>query len=165
MTPRRPLVVIVVASVTIQVLMIVTDMGPRLPLVAAASVLVGVAVWLLFGLGREAVRYETVSDPHAEPPKRLPDLRVTLLRQGLSYGRQDNQIPERLYHSLVALVDDELTVSHGIDRALDPDAARAVIGDDLARFIESPDRARSLSIDGLSRIVTSIERIRPEVHT
>lgn len=159
----RPLVAIIVTTFAVQLLMLVTDMGPRLPLVAAACVLLGVAIWLVLGVGNAAVRTEAVSEPHPPPPTKLPDLRVTLLRQGLSYGRHDNQIPDRMYVSLVALIDDELAVSHGIDRVSEPDAARAVIGDDLMRFIDDPPAAKSLSLEGLTAIVTLIERIRPEV--
>ena len=36
---------------------------------------------------------------------------------------------------------------HGIDRTTDPDAARAVIGDDLMRFADDADGARTLTID------------------
>ena len=161
----RPVVVIVVATITIQLLMLVTDMGPHLLLVGAVCALVGVTVWTVSGLGRAAVRTEAVSTPHPPPPTRLPDLRITLLRQGLSYGRHDNQIPDRVYWSLVTLIDDELAVGHGIDRQSDPDAAHDIIGADLMRFVTDPAGSRRLSIDGLARIVTQIERIRPEVST
>lgn len=161
----RPVIAIVVATITVQLLMLATDMGPHLPLVAAVCALVGVTIWVVLSLGHAAVRTETVSTPHPSPPRRLPDLRITLLRQGLSYGRHDNQIPERVYRSLVTLIDEELAVGHGIDRTTDPDAARAVIGDDLMRFADDADGARTLTIDGLSRIVAQIEQIRPEVST
>lgn len=163
MRPTRPLVAMIAITVSVQLFMIVTDMGPHLPLVAAVCALVGTVIWLLVELSRQAVRYETVSEPHPPPPTRLPDLRITLLRQGLSYGRHDNQIPERLYASLVTLVDDELAVGHGIDRAADADAARTILGDELTWFLDSPDAARSLGLEELTRMVASIERIRPEV--
>lgn len=164
MRRNRPLVAIVSITVITQLFMIVTDMGPHLLLVAAVCAVVGTVIWLLIAVGHRAVRYETVSEPHRPLPIRLPDLRITLLRQGLSYGRQDNQIPERMYESLVTLVDDELAATHGIDREAEPDAARAIIGDELMRFIELPDAARSLGLEDLERIVTLIELIRPEVH-
>jgi len=162
---RRPLAVIIGSTIVIQLLMLATDMGPNLALVTAVGVLVGVTTWIVLSLGNAAVRTETVSAPHQPPPSRLPDLRITLLRQGLSYGRHDNQIPERVYSSLVTLIDDELAVSHGIDRASDPVAARAVLGDDLQRFIDEPVGSRTLSLERLSDIVTEIEQIRPEVPT
>lgn len=161
----RPLAVIVGTTVVIELLMLATDMGPRLLLVTAVSLLVGATIWLVVGLGHAAVRSEMISEPHPPPPTRIPDLRITLLRQGLSYGRHDNQIPERMYTSLVTLIDDELAVGHGIDRRTDPAAARAVIGDDLMRFTEEADSSRTLHLEGLAHIVTLIERIRPEVPT
>lgn len=162
---NRPVAIIVGTTITTQLLMIITDMGPHLLLVTAVCLLVGVTIWTVLSLGQAAVRTETVSTPHPPPPTRLPDLRITLLRQGLSYGRHDNQIPDRVYWSLVTLIDDELAVGHGIDRRTDPDAARGIIGDDLMRFVTDPDTSRTLSIDGLAHIVTRIEEIRPEVST
>lgn len=159
----RFVIVIVAGTICVQLVMLITDMGPHLPLVAAVCVLVGITIWVVLSLGHAAVRTETVSTPHPPPPRRLPDLRITLLRQGLSYGRHDNQIPDRVYRSLVTLVDEELAVGHGIDRHADPDAARAIVGDELMRFVEDADGSRTMTIDGLSRIVTQIERIRPEV--
>jgi len=161
---RGPIIAIVAITLLVQLFMIVTDMSPHLLLVATVCVLSGVGVWLVFALGKKAVRYESVSDPHREQPGRLPDLRVTLIRQGLSYGRHDNLIPQRMYDSLVTLIDDELTVNHGIDRAADPEAARAVVGNELMRFIESPDDARALHLDGLRRVIGQIERIEPEAY-
>jgi len=160
MRAKRPIIAIVVATVAVEAFMIVTDMGPQLTLVTAACALAGAGIWLLVSVGREAVRYETVSEPHQPPVTRLPDLRITLLRQGLSYGRHDDQIPEPMHASLVASIDDELAVSHSIDRAADPTAARAVLGDDLMEFIDAPAEARSLRLEELAHIVTLIERIR-----
>ena len=159
----RPLVVIVGGTILVQLLMLLTDMGPHLPLVAAVCVIVGITAWVVLTLGQAAVRTETVSTPHPPPPSRLPDLRITLLRQGLSYGRHDNQIPERVYWSLVTLIDEELVVGHGVDRHDDPEAAGQIIGEDLMRFVDDPLRSRSLSLEGLDQIVSHIERIRPEV--
>ncbi len=157
--------IIVGATIAVELLMLATDMGPHLLLVTAVCLLVGVTTWIVLGLGHAAVRTETVSTPHPPPPSRLPDLRITLLRQGLSYGRHDNQIPDRVYWSLVTLIDDELSVGHGIDRLTDPEAAHQVIGDDLMRFIEDPDTSRALSLEALAHIVTQIEQIQPEVST
>jgi hypothetical protein len=162
MRPRGPVAAIVATTVVVESFMIVTDMGPRLPLVTATCALAGASIWLLVSVGREAVRYETVSEPHRSPVERLPDLRITLLRQGLSYGRHDDQIPAPMHASLVASIDDELAVAHGIDRVADPAAARAVVGDDLMRFVDAPDEARAMHLEELAHIVTLIERIRPE---
>jgi len=160
---KRPLLVIVGATIVVQIVMVVTDMGPHLLLVAAVCLLVGITIWTVLSLGHAAVRTEAVSTPHPPPPSRLPDLRITLLRQGLSYGRHDNQIPDRVYWSLVTLIDDELMVGHGIDRRSDPEAARQVIGDELMRFVTEPDASRALSLERLTQVVTRIERICPEV--
>lgn len=161
----RPVLVIAGTTIVIQLLMLATDMGPHLLLVGAVCALVGITIWVVLSLGRAAVRTETVSTPHQPPPTRVPDIRITLLRQGLSYGRHDNQIPERVYRSLVTLIDEELGVGHGIDRATDPESAHEIIGEDLTRFVDDPDGSRTLTIDGLNRIVTQIEQIRPEVPT
>ncbi len=82
------------------------------------------------------------------------------LRTGLAYGRPDRASLLQLRATLVDLVDDQLRAVHLIDRAEQPDAARAVIGDDLYAFVTDPDSATMLTEPRrVDHIVTLIERI------
>ena len=67
---------------------------------------------------------------------------------------------ERLHATLVGLIDDRLMAKHRVDRHTDPDAAKAILGDDLTRFANDPATASSLTrVATLERLVTLIEQI------
>jgi hypothetical protein len=85
---------------------------------------------------------------------------VARLRTALAYGRPDGPTLERLHASLVAAIDDQLLTVHQVDRAHDPGAARAIIGDELQAFIDDPDAPALLGRPrSLDRILTLIERL------
>jgi hypothetical protein len=157
---KRPVAAIIGVTIAVDVLMVVTGMGPQVVLVAALGGLVGAGVWFLRDLvdvtdGATAAPMGTTKEPAARA-----DRRVMQLRTGLAYGRPDRASLLQLRATLVDLVDDQLRAVHLIDRAEQPDAARAVIGDDLFTFVTDPESARMLTeprkVDG---IVTLIERI------
>ena len=83
------------------------------------------------------------------------------LRSGLAYGQRNDASLEQLRTSLVELVDDQLLAVHQIDRADDPDAARAVLGDELYDVRRRPRHrpASSARPRSLDHILTLIERI------
>jgi hypothetical protein len=151
---------IVGATIVVDVLMAVTGMGPQVVLVAALGVLVGAGVWFLADLadvtdGATAVPMGTTKEPAARA-----DRRVMQVRTGLAYGRPDRASLVQLRATLVDLVDDQLRAMHFIDRAEQPAAARAVMGDDLYAFVTDPDSATALTDPRrVDRIVTLIERI------
>ncbi len=66
----------------------------------------------------------------------------------------------QLRATLVDLVDDQLRAVHLIDRAQQPEAARAVMSDDLYAFVTDPDSATMLTEPRrVDHIVTLIERL------
>jgi hypothetical protein len=157
---KLPVVAIIVGTVVIEGLMALTDMGPHVVLVAAVCVLVGVGVWFVAELVDEAVGTNEMPVGLAPTPTVRTDRRVMRLRSGLAYGQRNDDSLDQLRSSLVELVDDQLLAVHQVDRAHDPDAARAVLGDDLFAFVSDPDTARELARPrSLDRILTLIERI------
>ncbi len=157
---KRPVGLIIGVTIMVDVLMVVTGMGPQVVLVAALGVLVGAGVWFLADLadvtdGATAVPMGTTNEPAARA-----DRRVMQLRTGLAYGRPDRASLLQLRATLVDLVDDQLRAVHLIDRAQQPEAARAVMSDDLYVFVTDPDSATMLTEPRrVEHIVTLIERL------
>lgn len=155
---RRAVAAIGIAVVLTEAILFVTDAGPDVWLVAAVVALVGVAIWFPASIARFVMRPAPVpSPPHSTTS--FPDLRTTTLRQALASGDTDPRHAERVHRQLIVIVDDELLAVHGIDRAVDPDAARDVLGQDLDRFVTNPDVAASLTPRSLAHVLSLIERI------
>lgn len=156
----HPVVTIVGVTIVIDVLMVVSDMGPRVVLVAALGGLVGVGLWFFSDLADVAVGATGVSAGPVSGPAVGADRRVMQLRTGLAYGRPDRASLTQLRAALVELVDDQLRTVHQVDRVDDPDGARAVIGDDLYAFVDNADSAGMLTEPRkVDQILTLIERI------
>ena len=156
----RPVAAIAALTVVVDGFMLLADTGPDLALVTALCVVVGVALWFIADLINTTAEMSELALLPPDPPMHLTDRRVMRLRSGLIYGRRDEISLERLRAGLVELVDDQLRAVHQIDRAEDPDAARAVLGDLLFAFVDDPNTARGLERpQQLDRIVTLIERI------
>lgn len=157
---KLPVAKIVGVTIVVDVLMIVTGMGPQVVLVAALGVLVGVGLWFLSDLADVALGATGVPAGPASATEPRADRRVMQLRTGLAYGRPDRASLVRLRASLIELVDDQLRTVHHVDLAKDPDGARAVIGDDLYAFVDDADSAGMLTQPrNVDRILTLIERI------
>lgn len=156
----RPIAATVCVTVVAAALMVVTDMGPALPLIAGLGALLGAVIWYTVDLEAE------VDDSGVVPSRRVPtavvrtDFRVSSLRSGLAFrGREDRTVRE-LHDTLVAVIDDELAAAHGVDRHTDPAAAGAILGTELWRFVTEPEPGRSLARPSqLDHILTLIERI------
>ena len=157
---RRRIIVAVVLAVVVQLLMVASGMGPDLLLVSAliAALTIGA---LALAAAADAVpnATPTVAAPRSAAPAR-PDRRVNQVRTGLAYGRNDGLSRERLHTSLVAIVDDQLRSAHQIERTADPATARAVMGTDLAAFVEAATPPDVLSRPReLDRLLTRIEQL------
>lgn len=151
---------IVAGTAAVVALMVVTGMGPTVVLVTALGALVGLGVWLLVDL---ADRTETTGETERGGPQvssARPDRRVERLRADLAYGRPDSIAPERLHLALVDIIDDQLRSTHHIERRDDPEAASAVLGDELQRFVDDPDSAATLlRPKRLGHVLDLIERL------
>jgi hypothetical protein len=157
---KRPVAVIVGATIAVEGFMLASGMGPQVALVAALCSLIGVAVWLALDLAKAAVGSSGVVVGLPVEPEPRADRRVMRLRSGLAYGRPDGASLEHLRLSLVELVDDQLLAVHRIDRRNDPGAARVVLGDELDAFVNDPGAAAVLlKPRSLDRILTLIERL------
>lgn len=157
----RPVAAIVAVTLVVDIAMVVSGMGPNLLLVTALGALVGVTVWTVVELADTTPVTAPINvDAQPAPPPR-GERRVARLRTGLSYAGSNELVFEQLHESLVNVIDDQLRAVHQIDRSLEPDAARAVIGDDLQSFVD--DRAAATAALAqprrLDRILTLIERL------
>jgi hypothetical protein len=149
--------VLLIAAITIaiEVFMIVTGMGPDVLLVAALAATIGVGTWVLIEAAEAVPSPAPIGATARQEPEHRVDRRVSRLRSGLAHGQ-----PERLHTSLVAIIDDQLRAHHHVDRSIDPAAANAIIGPELATFIEDPAQRASLpGVRELDRILTQIERL------
>jgi threonine dehydrogenase-like Zn-dependent dehydrogenase len=157
---RRPLLIIVVATIAIELFMIVTGMGPDVLLVAAAAASIGVGAWIVVDIAEATPSVAPIGAAAPRQPEHRVDRRVTRLRSGLAHGQSDQFSAERLHGSLVEIIDDQLMAAHQIDRTSDPDAAATAMGSELARFVDDP--AARVSLPGtreLDRILAEIERL------
>ena len=153
---RRPVAATVLATALTVLAMVFTGMGPRLALVTRSAV----------SSGCRADRPPQHDDDSAEPwPRRRPttpattraSAHVSTLRARIAHGSHAGGT-ERVHALLVELLDDQLAAAHGIDRATDPAAARAILGDELFSFATDPTAARSIAKRrNLEGIVARIE--------
>jgi uncharacterized protein YqfA (UPF0365 family) len=145
---KRPILLIVIATIAVEVLMIVSGMGPDVWLVAAVAATIGVGIWIVVDTADTVPSVVSINAIAPQEPTHRVDRRVTRLRSGLAHGQTDS------------LSADQLLAGHQVDRATDPDAAAAIIGPELASFIDDPSARRSLpGTRALDRILTQIERL------
>ena len=141
-----------------EAVLLLTDTGPNVWLVAALVGLVGAAAWFTSltdrFVARPAPAPRTVTSSTS-----YPDLRTTALRQALAVGNSDLRHAHRLREQLIAIIDDELLTVHGVDRQTDHDAARAVLGHELDRFVNEQRSDAPLTARSVSHIVTLIEQL------
>jgi hypothetical protein len=153
-------VAIAAGTIVVVAFMVVADTGPDVVLVSALCILVGVGLWSFSELMDGAVESTDLMAGPTSTMTQSTDRRVMRLRSGLVYGRHDDDALEPLRASLVELIDDQLRAAHQIDRAEDPDSARAVLGAELSAFVDDPGAAHALARPNqLDRILTLIERI------
>ena len=157
---RRPVLLIVAITIAVEVFMITTGMGPDVLLIAAVAATVGTGVWLVVDTADSVPSMAPIGSTAPQQFEHRVDRRVTRLRSGLAHGQTDRLSAERLHTSLVAIIDDQLRAGHQIDRHAEPTAAAALIGPELAGFIDDPGARISLPSTGqLDRILTEIERL------
>ena len=135
-------------------------MDPQPVLLAALAVAVMAVVWGVRALGRSVAPAVSWPQAHpAEPALRI-DWQVAALRTRVAFGTTDHDSSDRLREVLVALLDDRLTAQHGVDRRTDPQAARAILGEDLSRFVDDDSAGGShWRRRDLDRIVAGIEEL------
>ena len=138
--------------------MVLTDMSPDPTLIIVTGVVGGVALITATDLLRSAAAAGPAPQPTRSGTAPRVDARIRSLRFNIRSMRDERA--ERLYRLLVELIDDQLVVPHGIDRAAQPDRAAAVLGPELQRFVTDPSSAASLKrLPRLDRVVTQIEQL------
>jgi len=155
----HPALMVVGATVVVDILMVLTDTGPNLLAITALGLVLSALVAYVVDTGPIVARPRPATTT-ASAPEQRSDLRITTLRQALKYGNtsSDHYLSARVHHTLVAVIDDELRSVHGIDRATDPAGALAILGPELNRFVEEP-RTAAWTPRRLAHIVTLIEQI------
>lgn len=157
---RLPFWLTVAAISAVVAFMIVFDMGPETTLVVAFGAFIGAAIWCVLSLSQP--QWMPTAPPRAVVAPRAAgaDQRVRALRTGILFGRALDGHSDRLYHTLVDVIDDQLLHAHGVNRSIDPEAAASIIGPNLASFVNDPESAGSIAnTKELTRIVTLIEQI------
>jgi hypothetical protein len=132
---------------------------PR-PVLLVLTVVAGLVwVWLVEDLAAD--RYDLNLD--APRGRLLPrwglDARFSRLSSSLRPPYDPGLVAGQVHPTLVAIVDDRLLANHGVDRATEPDRARAVMGPKLAAYVEGPPSPRRNLIAHLSEMVTRIEAL------
>ena len=158
----------VVVGTVVAVAMVLLGMEPRLVLVACITAAVGCSTWLVVDVG-EAVAPVVWSDRGGSiDTSTATDRRVRILRQRLwrpprarrllAAGSADaDAAHDDVAEALLAVIEDVLA-EHGIDPSSDPDAADAIVGPDLVRFVTDAAVRRSMmQRRALPHTVTLIE--------
>jgi len=157
---HRPFVAIAAGTIVVVAFMVVAETGPDVVLVSALCILGGVGLWFFSELMNGTVESTDLVAGPTSTMTQSTDRRLMRLRSGLVYGRHDDDALERLRASLVELIDDQLRAAHRIDRVDDPDAARAVLGNELSAFVDDPGAAHALARPNqLDHILTLIEQL------
>lgn len=157
---RIRLVVTVTAWLSLDALMVIAGMGPRHVVLGVIVTALAAVCWVAYDLAAEvrAPDWRTI----LSRPSMLVgyDTRVSRIKLHLYDESGSGRGTGRLYVTLVELIDDRLLSRHGIDRAIQPDAARIAMGDMLHRFVTSPPSQRELADRRtMDRILTRIEAL------
>ena len=157
---KRPVIAIAEATIAVVGFMFLADTDPDVFMLGALCIVVGVCVWFIADLTNASFDSTDLATRLTSAPIQVTDRRVMRLRTGLLYGRHDESSLERLRAGLVELVDDQLQAAHHVDRTEDPATARAVLGDELAAFVDDPRTAHALARpQHLDHILSLIEQI------
>lgn len=137
--------------------LVVTDTGPDLFLVATIIVAGGTTVSVVRGIADRSTRPTLPPAPTEPPPPAPPDLRAGVLRQALGDGGSQAHHAERLRDQLAAIVDDQLMTVHGVDRATEPERAHRLLGAELTEFLGAP--IGRLNPRRLDRLLARVEAL------
>jgi hypothetical protein len=141
------------------VVMAALDLSPRVVLLAGITAAVVAVSSLVTDLADAGVPTTWDALHHAEPLARGADLRLRALQGQMVHGGTIDDGRE-LHRMLVELADDQLRAAHGVDRAVDPARADALLGTDLSRFVHQPPAPKQLAdplyLDGVIAAIESL---------
>lgn len=155
----RTIAVLVGAVAVTEGFLIATDAGPDVVLVATIVVAIGVVLWATRPLSTNAPRPGASASPTDPPMPASPDLRAATLRQAMSGGGSSQHHARRVREQLIAIIDDQLVTVHGIDRDVEPDRARRLLGPELTRLVDDPTSIDRLTERRLDRLLTEAEAL------
>jgi hypothetical protein len=87
------------------------------------------------------------------------DPRFSRLSRMLTEASNRITVADEVQRSLIAIVDYRLRHDHAVDRATQPDEARALLGPDLFNYLSRPARQRGADAKHLARLLTRIEAL------
>jgi hypothetical protein len=135
------------------------DMRPAVVSLAAVTVAVAAVLFFVLDVGDVAAPVDWRATSDGGTSARGADARVGVLRRQISDGRALDG-PSTLHRTLVGLVDDALAAHHRLDRSAQPERARVLMGDELARFVDGTTAPAVLADPRqLSTILARIESL------
>lgn len=127
-----------------------------LALVAVAAVAVGGVVID----ARAAVSAADWRPAHRANPRQWGlDPRFSRLSRSFTDGTDPQLVADQVHASLCGVVDGLLIARHGIDRQQAPEAARGVLGDDVADYLNGPAHYSRGYFEKLPSLLTAMEAL------
>ncbi|MGI8577853.1 MAG: hypothetical protein ACR2KG_08015 [Nocardioidaceae bacterium] len=140
-----------------------TTLGANAP---SPLILGGIVVTIFMALWLWTDTFRVTDSSSWAPPspsfvgQRGVDHRVQRLTGLLASGRYQANVAAEVHSSLVKIVDELLETRHGVQRAADPVAARAILGDQLWGYVSRPARQRLTGYRTyLAELLTEIEAL------
>ena len=163
---RRRVLAAALTCVTACLVAVLFQMGPAIIVLCAVIASTYAAIWLLVDLSAQAQPPYWHGDFHPLPRERGFDPRLSHLRRtvadALDRSGDRRVVPGRdLLHPLLRdLTDERLEARHGVSLAADPDAARRLVGPELADYLQRPPGANErLRPTALSAFLNRIESL------
>ncbi len=131
---------------------------PRPGLIALVIGAAATTAWLYLDTSAqsEPARWQLVSDEPIRPPGSDP--RLSLFERVIAQHLDSRDATDQLHRYVSETTERRLVTKHGINRATDPERARAVLGPELAGFLDNP-RSRRLSLSEIDSMLTRIEAL------
>ena len=133
-----------------------TDASPAVFALGAIVAVLSAIFFVMLDLARSTVGVAWLQETEDRPTRYERDPRVTgLIKDATAAGRLDSSW---LHVTLVELVDDRLATNHDIDRAVEPEAAMAVLTPELRRLVTGT-QLRNANPRTLQRVLSEIEAL------
>ena len=139
-------------------------MRPSVVLLAAVTAASFALAWAVTDLHASVAAIEWRPPHRARTPWLRVDPRFSRLSRSFTDGTDPDVVARQVHASLTQVIDDRLLRRYGVDRTQDPEAAREVLGPQLARYVEAPAGATLAftsrnAADELSELLTRIEAL------
>lgn len=163
---RRRVLAVALTCIAVCLVAALFQMGPTVIVLCAVIASTYAAIWLLVDLSPQAQPPYYRGDFHPLPRERGFDPRLSHLRRivtdTLDRSGDRRVVPgrDRLHPLLCDLTGERLEARHGVSLAADPDAARRLVGPELADYLQHPPGANErLRPTALSAFLNRIESL------